>query len=115
MEDGANGPAIVSVLRGEIPGLVLKPPRGDKLSRAWSVQPFLEAGNVWLPDPDQAEWVRGLVDEAAAFPTGQHDDQVDAVTQALIHLTGSSATSIGVPTGQLTGRGLTALTRRTIG
>ncbi|HYM08373.1 MAG TPA: hypothetical protein VEU11_17605 [Terriglobales bacterium] len=28
-------------------------------------------------------WVDGLIEECAAFPNGAHDDQVDALTQAL--------------------------------
>ena len=30
--------------------------------------------------------MRDLVEEAAAFPTGVNDDQVDAMTQALIRM-----------------------------
>jgi phage terminase large subunit-like protein len=33
-----------------------------------------------------APWVSGLVEECAAFPQGAHDDQVDALTQALNRL-----------------------------
>jgi predicted phage terminase large subunit-like protein len=31
----------------------------------------------------QAEWVHDFVEEAASFPKGKHDDQVDAMSQAL--------------------------------
>jgi hypothetical protein len=30
-----------------------------------------------------ASWVDGLIEELASFPNGAHDDQVDALTQAL--------------------------------
>jgi len=36
-------------------------------------------------------WVRDLVEEAASFPTGVNDDQVDAMTQALIRMAQGSA------------------------
>ncbi len=61
--------------------------------------PEVEAGNVYLPgaanaegtgyDPTQTpDWVRGLVEECAAFPNSAHDDQVDALSQALMRLAG---------------------------
>jgi predicted phage terminase large subunit-like protein len=48
------------------------------------VSPLIEAGNVYLPHPDYAPWVRDFIEECAAFPYGAHDDQVDAMTQALL-------------------------------
>ena len=53
----------------------------DKVSRANSVAPILEAGMVWAPDTD---WAEELVEECAAFPNGDNDDLVDATTQALM-------------------------------
>lgn len=52
----------------------------DKVSRAHSVAPILEAGMVWAPD---TEWAEELVEECAAFPNGDNDDMVDSTTQAL--------------------------------
>lgn len=86
VENKANGPAIVSVLRGEIPGLVEVEPDGGKVARANAVTPFVEAGNVHLPHPDLAPWVTALIDEAAAFPNGANDDQVDAMSQGLARI-----------------------------
>ena len=94
VEDKANGPAIVSTLGREIPGMVPVNPQGDKIARARSVVPQLEAGNVHLPGAPNARhsdydpsitplWVRALVDECASFPNAAHDDQVDALSQAL--------------------------------
>jgi phage terminase large subunit-like protein len=31
-----------------------------------------------------APWVNDFIEECAAFPNGAHDDQVDAMTQALL-------------------------------
>jgi predicted phage terminase large subunit-like protein len=53
----------------------------DKVSRAHSVAPILEAGMVWAPD---REWAEALVEECAAFPNGDNDDMVDSTTQALM-------------------------------
>ena len=86
VEDKANGPAIVAVLKHEVPGLIEVSPQGGKEARAAAVAPQVEAGNVYLPDPSIAPWIADFVEEAAAFPTGAHDDQVDAMSQALRRL-----------------------------
>lgn len=86
VEDKANGPAVIAMLRHKIVGLVPVEPRGTKVARAQAITPALEAGNVYLPHPGIAPWVDGLVEEAASFPNGPHDDQVDALTQALDRL-----------------------------
>jgi len=59
-------------------------PSGGKIARAAAVSPLIEAGNVYLPHPSYAHWVNDFVEECAAFPNGAHDDQVDAMTQALL-------------------------------
>lgn len=85
VEDKANGPAVIDMLRAEIPGLIPVEPRGGKVVRAEAVSPLPEAGNVYLP-PLTVPWVTDLITEAASFPNATHDDQVDALTQALAHL-----------------------------
>ena len=50
--------------------------------------PFVEQGRVWLPTLQQQPWVVEFTAEAAAFPVGRHDDQVDAMSQALQHWIG---------------------------
>jgi predicted phage terminase large subunit-like protein len=84
VENKANGPAVVATLRGEIAGIVEVEPEGGKLARANAVAPAVEAGNVHLPDPSIAPWVGDFVEEAAAFPFGAADDQVDGMSQALL-------------------------------
>jgi predicted phage terminase large subunit-like protein len=86
VEDKANGPAVISMLARKVPGIVPVEPDGSKLARASAVAPFVESGNVWLPDPDLAPWVMGFVEEAAGFPNGAHDDQVDTFSQAVNRL-----------------------------
>lgn len=86
VEDKANGTAVINALSATVPGLVPVEPHGSKVARASAVSPFVEARNVWLPSPELAPWVTDLIEEASAFPRGQHDDQVDALSQALNRL-----------------------------
>lgn len=98
IEDKANGTAIIDVLRTKIPGLVPVNPEGGKEARASAVSPQVEAGNVYLPDG--CPWLDEWVDEFAGFPKGKHDDQVDALSQALLELWASPGMSraIGLAT-----------------
>jgi len=87
VEEAANGHAVLDSLRSKIPGIVGVKPRESKYARASAVAPFIEAGNVFLPAAEIALFdAEGLIDESAAFPNGAHDDQVDAVSQALAEL-----------------------------
>lgn len=86
VEDKANGTAVIDALRLTVAGLVPEEPRGSKYARLAAVSPFVEAGNVHLPEPEMAPWVEDLVEECAAFPNGAHDDQCDALSQALNRL-----------------------------
>lgn len=81
VEDKANGPAVISALKNEVQGLIPVSPKGSKVSRAIAVTPVLEAGNVFLKKG--AKFSEELMEEAAIFPAGKHDDMVDAMTQAI--------------------------------
>lgn len=74
------------MLHHEIPALLPVNPEGGKVARAAPITPLIEAGNVYLPHPQIAPWVYEFIEECAAFPNGAHDDQVDAMTQALVRL-----------------------------
>lgn len=87
VEKKANGDAILDVLGSEIPGLIAINPEGGKESRAAAITPACEAGNVYLLDG--APWLESFIGEFAIFPNGRHDDQVDALSQALIEMTKS--------------------------
>lgn len=97
IENAAAGPDVIAGLKREIPGIVGITPKGDKVQRVFAVTPVLEAGNVWVPGAalpngefDQARtpaWVQDVLAECAAFPNGAHDDDVDALSQALLRLT----------------------------
>jgi predicted phage terminase large subunit-like protein len=93
VEDTANGPAVMDLLRHVVPGLLPVTPQGGKFSRAAACQPRVEAGNVYLPRPTapngtrlpERAWVEDVIEQLAAFPRGAHDDDVDAFTQLLVH------------------------------
>ena len=84
IEDKANGSAVIQMLSHEIPGLLPVNPQGGKIARAQAVSPLIEAGNIYLPHPAWAPWVNDFIEECVQFPNGAHDDQVDAMTQALL-------------------------------
>lgn len=80
VEEKANGPAVISSLKLEIPGIIAINPRGSKEARLHGVSPMVEAGNVYLPSE---RWVDDLVEELASFPNSAFNDQVDTLSQAL--------------------------------
>ena len=71
IEEAANGPAIINVLTGQIAGIIPVRPDGGKYARAEAAAPMVEAGNVWLPDPQphgRARPERAWVDEKLPAP-----------------------------------------------
>ena len=86
IEDKANGPAVIDVLKAQVPGILAVEPDGSKLARAHAVTWVWEAGNVFIPYEQIKPWVRGFITEITMFPAAAHDDQVDAMTQALRRL-----------------------------
>lgn len=84
IEDKANGSAIVQVLRHDIAGIIPITPEGGKVARVNAVSGAIESGNVYLPR--NKPFTDEFVEECAAFPRGSHDDQVDAMSQALNRL-----------------------------
>ncbi|RLA87425.1 MAG: terminase [Deltaproteobacteria bacterium] len=82
IEDRASGQSILQELRreGRIPVVPIAP-EADKVMRARIVSPLVEAGKVHLPE--RAPWLADFLDEVTAFPNSEHDDQVDAMSQAL--------------------------------
>lgn len=53
----------------------LFPTKGDKASRARSIQGHMALKGLWYPPG--APWLPALLAELMAFPAGKHDDQVD--------------------------------------
>lgn len=58
-------------------------PTGDKWTRAQAFAAQVEAGNVKLVE---GPWNEAFLTELAAFPTGSHDDQLDAASDAFNEL-----------------------------
>lgn len=81
IEDKANGPAIISVLRHEIQGIVPITPEGGKIARVNACSGIIESGNVWLPR--FSDFTGVFVEEFSSFPNGVNDDCVDACSQFL--------------------------------
>jgi predicted phage terminase large subunit-like protein len=86
IEDKANGSAIVSTLKQEIPGVLPINPQGGKESRAAAVAPLIEAGNVLLPMLEEQPWIGDTLLEFVMFPAAKNDDRCDAMSQALLWL-----------------------------
>lgn len=94
VEDAANGAALVSTLKGKIPGIVPVPAKGSKEARAAAVSSVFESGNVYIPHPSVCPWVAEYVEELATFPGARYDDQVDATSQALMRLSNSAVAKL---------------------
>lgn len=86
VEDKANGPAVIADLCTTIPGMIAVSPMGDKIVRAHAVSPTIEAGDCYLPIPEEAPWIEEYLNECTAFPDAPNDDQVDATSQGLVRL-----------------------------
>lgn len=94
VEQAANGAAAIETLQTTLDGVVPVKPDGSKIVRAMAVSPLVEAAQVHLPAG--RTWVDDLVFETTAFPTGKHDDQVDALVYGLRRLRGSDVGEISV-------------------
>ena len=83
IEKKATGAPLIYEFRAMgIPVQEYTPSKGnDKITRLNSVSDIIASGKVWVP---QTRWAEELVDEIASFPSGEHDDLVDATTLALM-------------------------------
>ena len=96
----AERDAVQTLRRKGMARLQGSPPKGDKSVRARAfIAPQAEPGNVRLPA--DAPWLAALLDELTAFPDGEHDDQVDAMSLGLSKLAKGAATA-KAPSGQVT-------------
>lgn len=82
VEKKANGAALLNTLRKRAALIRPVTPQGSKEVRALAIQPIVDAGNVAILDTvlDQK-----MLQEFRDFPFGKHDDDVDAMTQAINH------------------------------
>ena len=94
IEDKANGPAVIRIMRDKVSGLIPIKATKSKAERLNAVLPLWEAGNVYIPDKIEVspgvyqtcEWAAEIIEQYAAFRPEkkvQRDDEVDAGSQAL--------------------------------
>ena len=55
----------------------------DKIARLNAVADRFASGHVWFPEN---AWAAATVEEILAFPAGEHDDEVDTMTLALMRI-----------------------------
>jgi predicted phage terminase large subunit-like protein len=84
IEDKGAGTSLIQDLKRENIHAIAIKPEGDKVMRMNKHTARIEAGSVFLPR--QAPWLDAFRTELLAFPAGLHDDQVDALSQALEHV-----------------------------
>ena len=78
----AGSPLIFELRAMGIPVQEYSPSKGnDKIARLNSVADIFASGRVWVPNTN---WAEELVEEVASFPSGEHDDLVDSMSQALM-------------------------------
>lgn len=96
IENAGYGVELIVDLQRELGGIHKISPgsEGNKTMRALAASSDLETGNCFLPGHSRADlsgpdeercpaWVLSFVDECAIFDNGEHDDQVDAWSQAM--------------------------------
>lgn len=86
VENKANGPAIIDDLKDEIPGMIGVEKDISKDAAWHAASPYVESGNVYLPDPTDAPWVSDFVEELAGLPNSKYNDQGDAFAQGIYKL-----------------------------
>jgi predicted phage terminase large subunit-like protein len=84
-DPGAAGKAYAQTLTRMLAGYPVRTvaPTGDKATRATPAAAQAEAGNVRLL---RGPWNEAFIDELCTFPAGAHDDQVDALADAINEL-----------------------------
>lgn len=84
IEDKASGKSVaqelVRLFSGEGFGVELVNPVGDKVARAYAVQPLFADGVVYIP---RREWAERLMDAVCSFPRGRRKDMPDALFMGL--------------------------------
>jgi predicted phage terminase large subunit-like protein len=81
VEDKVSGTGLIQTLRREgVPVLPLQRHK-DKISRGHDASPFIESGNVLLPE--DAPWLSDFLAEVESFPSGTYDDQIDPMLDAI--------------------------------
>ena len=78
----AGAPLLQELRKMGIPIQDYTPVRGnDKITRVNAVADLFASKMIWAP---KMRWAEEVIEEFASFPAGEHDDLVDAMTQALL-------------------------------
>ena len=78
----AGSPLIFELRAMGIPVTEFTPSRGqDKIARVNAVTDLFASNVIWYPP---TRWADEVIEECAAFPSGDNDDLVDSTTQALL-------------------------------
>lgn len=75
VEDKVSGTGLIQTLRREGMPVIPVQRNKDKITRAYDAAPFIESGNVILPQ--DVPWLSEFLAEVQEFPAGAHDDQLD--------------------------------------
>ncbi len=88
IEEAGSGIQLIQNLRTghgfSVKGII---PKDDKATRLFSVSHLIEGGSISVPS--DAPWLATFQREVTVFPNGNHDDQVDSLSQFLKWLAGS--------------------------
>jgi predicted phage terminase large subunit-like protein len=89
VEDKSSGTGLIQQLKQE--GIPVEgiPRNTDKTVRGYDAAPMIEAGNVYLSE--NIADIDAMLDEAAAFPNGPHDDTLDPMMDAVSDMLVSSS------------------------
>jgi len=85
IEKAGFGLSLLQELETNLPGGMIRPigivPKGDKKDRLAAQSAKIEAGHVYLPQ--EAPWLAEFLLEILTFPSSNHDDQIDSLSQLL--------------------------------
>ena len=99
---------VAAIRRRGVSGIIPNNAKGSKVVRARAVASYVEAGDVYLNA--HGPWLGTFLEEVSAFPQGAHDDQVDAMSQALAKMH-----NLGVRRTRTFGDELRSTTAMTVG
>lgn len=102
VENKANGPAIMSSLEGQVPGIVSIDPKGTKIERAVACNIYYKAGNVWHPSMARDKRIKAREDILVGFPRARFNDEVDTTSQVLMWFAENKST-LGAAMSRMSG------------
>lgn len=83
VEEASTAIGLCQELKYKVRGLTPVKPDLDKRFRLSVASAKIQAGQVLFPQ--RAPWLSDFLTELLSFPNGRHDDQVDSLSQILVH------------------------------